>query len=174
MRRGELTPIAEGWTKPPANGPALHPTGFHAPSASQLRALPSEFPETAKVSGLVDAMVEIDERWAHLKAVRAAGYQTPPSHPDIQPANEAVILWEHYREAQRLPDAVRRGTDFIDRLQSTEAETKEAARLLRLFATEPRPTLREQLDKTFEALGKTCASCHQMHRDPAGGKASRF
>jgi protein tyrosine phosphatase (PTP) superfamily phosphohydrolase (DUF442 family) len=167
---------AEAWLV--AAGTATNYTGlyevvreFHKPTMEQLRAVPAEFPETAKVSGLVDAMVDIDERWDHLKAVRAAGYQAPKEHPDIQPANEIVILWEHYREAQRLPDAAHHGTDFIDRLKVAETEAKEAERLLRLFAAGPKPELRAQLDKTFDAMSKTCAACHKAHRDPAGIKA---
>jgi hypothetical protein len=145
--------------------------GFHKPSAEQMRAIPAKFPETAKVSGLVDAMVEIDERWDHLKAVRAADYGVPKQHPDLKPANEAVILWEHYRETQRLPDAAHHGTDFIARLKTAENEAKEAERLLRLFASEPGPETRAQLDKTFDAMAKTCATCHKAYRDPAGIKA---
>lgn len=80
---------------------------FRPPTAEQLSALPSEFPEAINVSGLVDMMVEIDERWEHLKAVRKAGYQVPKEHPDILPAHEVVILWERYREAQLLPESAR-------------------------------------------------------------------
>ncbi|HWN94917.1 MAG TPA: hypothetical protein VNT99_07780 [Methylomirabilota bacterium] len=145
--------------------------GFRKPTSAQLSAVPSNFPETAKVSGMVDAMVGIDERWEHLKAVRAAGYQAPPQHPDIKPANEVVILWEQYREAQRLPDAAPHGTEFIERLKSAETEAKEAERLLRLFAADPKADTRAQLDKTFDAMAKSCSSCHKAHRDKAGIKA---
>lgn len=145
---------------------------YKKPSAAALQALPSDFPETAKVSGLVDAMVGIDERWENLKAVRAAGYLPPKNHPDIKPANEAVILWEHYREAQRLTDATHHGKDFVARLKTAEDEVKEAERLLHLYAADSKPDLRAQLDKSFDAIGKTCASCHKAFRDVAGIKSS--
>jgi len=147
--------------------------GFQKPSAERLKALPSEFPETAAVSGLTEAMVGIDERWEQLKAVRVAGYQTPKNRPDISPANEAVILWEHYREAQRLPDSARLGAEFVGRLKTAEAEVKEAERLLRLFAAEAKPDLRAQLDKSFDAIAKSCSSCHKVHRDAAGIKSGK-
>jgi protein tyrosine phosphatase (PTP) superfamily phosphohydrolase (DUF442 family) len=168
----------DGWTKQQAEdwlvaaGTSTNYAGlyavvrnYHAPSAEQLSRLPSDFPETAQVSGLVDAMVEIDNRWEHLKAVRAAGYQAPKEHPDIQPANEAVILWEHYRETQRLPEAVEQGKDFLDRLKTAEAEVKEAEGLLRSFAASPSADIRGKLDKSFDAMGKSCSSCHKAHRD---------
>lgn len=141
--------------------------GFHAPTAGQLRALPSEFPETAQVSGLVEVMVEIDERWTHLKAARAAGYQPPPSHPDIVPANEAVLLWEHYREAQRLPDSTQLGEDFVRRLATAETEGREAERLLRRFAAESTPNARAELDRSFDLMGRSCSTCHRQYRDRA-------
>lgn len=144
---------------------------FRAPSAEQLRSVAAEFPETATVSGLVDAMVETDERWEHLKAVRAAGYKPPPDHPDIDPANEAVILWERYREAQRLPESAKHGGDFIDRLNAAELEAKEAERLLRLYATDPKPEFIGRLNRAFDAIAESCISCHREYRNPSGIKA---
>jgi hypothetical protein len=174
----------DGWTPAQAEawlvaaGTATNYTGlydvvrrFRKPTKEQLQKISSDLPEIAKVSGLVDAMVDIDNRWDHLKAVRAAGYQALKEHPDIQPANEIVILWEHYREAQCLPDAAHHGAAFIDRLKAAEAEAKEGERLLRMFATGPKPDIRAQLDKTFDAMARTCASCHKTYRDAAGIKA---
>ncbi len=157
------------------NYPGLYETirDFKQPSDEQLRLLPARFPEKARVSGLVDAMVQIDERWEQLKAVRAAGYQAPPDHPDVEPANETVILWEHFREAQRLPEAIQRGDNLITRLKDAESEAKEAERLLRLFAGRPGPETKEQLNKTFDALGGSCSACHQAYRNPAGMKSER-
>lgn len=144
---------------------------FQKPTNEQLNALPADFPETAEVSGLVESMVQIDERWEHLKAVRAAGYLTPSSHPDIQPANEAVILWEHYREARRLPDVIALGSDVVDRFKSAEAEAREAERLLRLFGSGGNADIKVQLNQTFDALAKSCSACHQAHRDPVDIKS---
>ena len=169
---------AEAWLV--AAGTATNYTGlydvvrkFRKPSQEQLQKISPNFPETAKVSGLVDAMVDIDNRWDHLKAVHTAGYQVPKEHPDIKPANEAVILWEHYREAQRLSDAAHHGTAFIERLKAAETEAKEAERLLRLFETNPKPDVRVQLDKTFDAMTKACSACHKTYRDAAGIKSRK-
>ena len=113
-------------------------------------------------------MVEIDERWDHLKAVRKAGYLVPKEQPDILPAHEAVLLWEHYREAQRLPEAARRGEKFLGLLRSAEAIAKETEELLRQFAAEPKPELHVRLNNRFDALGQSCVSCHKSFRDVAG------
>lgn len=172
---GWTPPQAEAWLA--AAGTATNYIGlyetvrtFQVPTAENLRAVPSAFLESAKVSGLVEAMVDIDERWDHLKAVRAAGYQAPKQHPDINPANEALMLWERYREAQGLPESARHGTDFIERLKTAEIEARKVEQWLRLFTTEPKREIREHLDKTFDGMGHICASCHKAYRDSAGVK----
>ena len=170
----------EGWSSAQADawlktaGTATNYTGlfmtvqqFRPPSADTLAKLPASFPEIAKVTGLVDAMVAIDEQWDHLKAVRKAEYQAPKDHPDIQPANEAVILWEHFREAQRLPESIGRGTNFIERLKAAELNTKAVENLLRQYAAKPATELRVQLDRNLDAVNQSCASCHKQNRDPA-------
>lgn len=140
---------------------------FRVPSEARLRALPADFPEIAPVSGLVEAMVGVDARWDNLKAVRAAGYRVPPDHPDIDPANEAVILWEHFREARRLPEVRQQGEDLIRRFSEAEAQGKQAERLLMLFGETPRSEIEAQLDRTFDAVNQSCSSCHKAYRNPA-------
>lgn len=175
----------EGWTKDQAYawlmtaGTATNYAGlydvvksFEKPSAAQLNAITS-LPEVAKVSGLTDSMVGVDHRWDNLKAVRAAGYKAPKDSPDIVPANEAVVLWEHYREAQRLPESQKHGQQLIGLFETGEAEVKEAEALLRSFAASPTPETQARLDRNFDAIGKTCAACHKAYRDVAGIKSSR-
>ena len=167
----------EAWLKAAGTGSnyvGLYQTvrTFRPPTAGQLQALPAEFPETIQVSGLVELMVAVDERWEHLKAVRKAGYRVPKEYPDIVPAHEAVILWEHYREAQRLPESVRLGEKFVALLKTAEGEAKETEQLLRQFAADPKPEIRVRLDKYFAALGQSCSSCHKSYRDVTDAKAA--
>ena len=146
---------------------------FDPPTAAELKSVPVDFPEIAEISGLTESMVGIDERWEHLKAVRNAGYAAPPDHPDIDPANEAVILWELYREAQRLPESASQGHDFMEQLRQAEKGAREAERLLRLHANKPGPELRAELDDAFTAMGRACSACHQTYRNPARIKAGQ-
>jgi hypothetical protein len=167
---------AEAWLK--AAGTGSHYTGlhrtvreFHAPTVDQLGRLPDVFPEVAEVSGLVDSMVAIDACWNQLKAVRQAGYHAPDNHPDLQPAHEALILREHFREAARLPEAARFGDTFLASLQSAESGAGEAGELLRRFAADPKPVIRARLDMRFKALAQRCVSCHKTFRDAGGVEA---
>ena len=140
---------------------------FRAPSPEMLAAVSGNFPEKAPVPGVVAAMLAVDDCWEHLKAVRKAGYRVPPSNPDLDPANEALMLWEHFREASRLPEAARRGTPFLERLSKAEAEAKQLEAALRT------PTLMRVgdsdplLDRAFDTVGATCTACHKEHRDRA-------
>jgi protein tyrosine phosphatase (PTP) superfamily phosphohydrolase (DUF442 family) len=161
---------AEAWLKAAGTSSAyegLYKTvrEWRKPDAAVLREVPADFPEVAKVSGLVESMVRVDDIWGRLQAVRRAGYQAPKEHPDLNPANEAVILWEQYREAQRLPDAQRLGQEFLDRLQAAERDVQAAERALREFAERPDETIRARLDAAFDVMGKACGSCHRAHRD---------
>lgn len=140
---------------------------FRPPTTDDLKRASTKFPETAQVSGLVDLMVGIDQRWEHLKSVRAAGYKAPPDHPDLNPANESVILWEAYREAQRLPEAKHLGHDFLARLESAEKEVRSAETLLRSYTVKPDADLRAKLDAAFSNIGNACSTCHRHYRDKA-------
>lgn len=174
----------QGWT--PEQGEAwLHKAGtgsnytglfetvrrFRPPSPSELKLISPELPEVVKVSGLVDAMVAIDERWDSLKAIRKAGYKAPPEHPDVQPAHEALILREHYREAQRLPESAAHGEKFLEILKKEESQVAELEKYLRQFEAHGAAEVRENLDASFEKIGRTCSSCHKEYRDPAGIKS---
>ncbi len=133
------------------------------PTAVELKAVPSEFPETAKVASFVERMVEIDTTWEHLKAIRGAGWKVPADNPDLDPAQEALQLVEHYREAARLPDQAQRSAAVRELLKSAEAEANRLEHELRTSAKRPlNPTTLEPLFKRSEAA---CAKCHNQFRD---------
>lgn len=163
---------AEAWLK--TAGTATNYTGlfktvrdFHQPSPALLKNLPTHFPEVANLPGLVDTMVAIDGQWDHLKAIRKAGYRAPLDQPDLDPPNEAIILSEHFREAQRLKVATDRGDAFLEKLKSAESRAKSLERLLRRAQTDNSTAIRAQLDKSTDAVGQSCAACHKVYRDPA-------
>ena len=100
--------VAEpGRHRPPLHGAGRPAADAAAADAADLDALPADFPSVAAVPDLTRLMVAIDDRWDHLKAVKAAGWKAPPDHPDIDPPHEALQLPELYREAGRMPDVTR-------------------------------------------------------------------
>src|SRR5262249_47186353 len=129
------------------------------PTPRELDAVSAEFPEAAEVSGLAQAMVGLDERWERLKKVRAAEWQTPPSHPDIDPPHEALQLVEQYREAQRLPEVEQRPEELRRWLKDAEQRAEELEAVLRSGPAKPRVdgTVAE---KAFQAAESACTGCH--------------
>jgi hypothetical protein len=150
-------------TDPHYTGLYAAPKELRRPTKEELDRVPDDFPEVAAVTGLAQAMVGVDERWERLKLVRAAGWKTPPGHPDIDPPHEALQLVEQYREALRLPQAQRRPEEFRRWLEEAakEAQGLEAAL---------RPRAVGAVDgKAAEAASTTasaaCTRCHARYRD---------
>lgn len=151
-------------------------------SANELAAASREFPEVWKTSGLVQAMVEIDDVFDRLRKIERAGWTTPPDHPDLVPAAEAGRLADLFRTLRGEPACKQKGQTFLDALAvstqlATELEDQivnragrpegrgnaEAARP----AGEPRSTeLRNRrLSTQLKHVGNDCKSCHNAHRD---------
>jgi protein tyrosine phosphatase (PTP) superfamily phosphohydrolase (DUF442 family) len=140
-------------------------TAFQAPARTLLDGVPTNFPSVARVSGLVEGMVELDRRWEHLKAAEKAGWRVPPDHPDLVPAREALLLHEAYRELRHSGEVRRHGPDFVRELAEA-ADT--AAELHALLKEHPLPLsgpLIPQAAALFRAAGRQCAACHQQHRN---------
>ena len=138
---------------------------FHPPSGQELANVATNFPAHAKLPGLVEAMVQIDQQLDALKAIRQAGFRTPANQPDLSPAHESLLLWESFREAQRLETARKRGASFLAELAGAEANADELHRRLTELSTETTPARREVAERTFKAMGQACAACHQKHRN---------
>ena len=118
------------------------------------------FPEIAFTPDLTRLMVGIDERWDHLKSIRAAGWKSPADHPDIDPAHEALQLVENFREAARLKDNKNRGEAF--RKLTTDAV--EAAEVLER-TLRAKPLRSEEAEQAFTRSATLCAKCHESYRD---------
>jgi protein tyrosine phosphatase (PTP) superfamily phosphohydrolase (DUF442 family) len=152
---------AEAWLHTAGTGTnfqGLYETvrSFQKPSTNQIGLVPANFPESRKVSDLVDAMVSIDETFDRLKTLRASRQS---SAPDNHLLNEATLLREHFREAQRLPDSQRRGAQFIKSLAEAE---DQAARFEQTLTSSIEGAA---IDRNFTELLNACAACHKAYRD---------
>ncbi|MCU0704926.1 MAG: cytochrome c [Fimbriiglobus sp.] len=131
---------------------------FRPPSAEELDQVATDFPTTAPVPDIVRLMVEIDDHWERLKAVRKAGWKTPADHPDLDPPHVALMLAEAHREAARLGEATTRGKEFMALLVEAETSAEELAKALRTRET-------NKAGVAFERLQATCTKCHAAYRD---------
>lgn len=161
---GSWTPAqAESWLRAAGTSedyPGLYRAAkeYTVPPRAKLDAI-KNLPEVAQSSTLVDAMVSIDGYLDHLKLAQAAGWKTPPDHPDISPAHEATLLWEQLRELSRLPDTTQRPADYRTKL--TEAESL-ADSLRNALKQKPETA---QLDTHLKKLSQNCMSCHKTYRN---------
>lgn len=140
-------------------------TDFHAPTPAALAMVAGDFPSRVEVSGLVDAMVELDRRWDHLKAIQQAGWRVPANQPDLVPASEAKLLGEAYRELQRTTEAKAKGDKFLDQLRQAEARAEELHGLLKAQPTALDGPSGKRAEELFKAAGEHCTSCHQQFRN---------
>ncbi len=135
---------------------------WEPPSAAALARVPTDFPEVARTTDLIQAMVAVDRAWDHLKAVAAAGYRTPPDQPDLVPAREALRLAERLAESRRFPEVVAAGEELARQFDHAEQEARALAGLFQAGVLDP-----EALARQFKVVGQTCTDCHRAFRDRA-------
>ena len=149
------------------SGTAPHYTGLYQCVASaspasprELRAIKANFPSVWKTSGMVKSMVEIDERYEHLKLIEAAGWKTPPDHPDLVPAAEAGRLADLYRDLKDDKRVRAKPRQFQDWIDSSHARAQSLEDGLTDNTTAP-----EELSRRFKAIAASCKECHARYRD---------
>lgn len=133
---------------------------FSPPAPDVLAAVSTNFPAVARTSSLVDAMVALDEHLERLRAVERAGWRSPPTHPDVQPAHEAMLLWEQLRETVRLEDTAGRPADYRDLLAGNERAADELRQALRADPVDP-----ARAGTALKAVSRACLDCHKRYRN---------
>ena len=132
---------------------------FVPPSDDALKKVSADFPAKSPVSPLADVMIQVDGRMDNLKLIQKAGYKTPSNHPDLGPAQEALLLDELFRELLRSPTVEHRPADFKSKL--TEAE-RSAGVFHQSLATGAAGGL---TDSAFLNLNNACTACHKVYRN---------
>jgi hypothetical protein len=145
-------------TDPRYTGLYAAPGKLRRPEPGELDRVPDDFPEVAEVAALAQVMVAVDDRWGHLRLAKAAGWKVPPEHPDIDPPHEALQLAEHFREAERLPQAGGFPEDFRRYLAEAQAAAQEMETALRVGDT-------PAAERSYRRAGEACARCHAAYRD---------
>lgn len=147
-----------------------HYTGLYAtpkqlrrPTSEELDKLKVDFPETARIPALAEAMVRIDRHWVNLTHIKKAGWKVPNDHPDLDPSHEALQLKEHYRELAREPSIQRRPADFLRWL--ADAERSSAALERELRVEKGRATDAQAAETAFSSARNACSQCHAKYRD---------
>jgi protein tyrosine phosphatase (PTP) superfamily phosphohydrolase (DUF442 family) len=113
--------------------------------------------ETAQVGSSAAAMAQLDRGFDNLKLCRAASWQSPADHPDIVPAQEALLVREGLHEAGRhLAD------EYDQEFRAWLAEAESLASGLEQSLRDGQPAAAET---QFAGLEQSCKRCHAKHRD---------
>lgn len=127
----------------------------YRPPAANVR-LP-ELVSVAEVDSLVAAMAQIDRAADNLELCRQSDWQSPADHPDVVPAQEALLLTEGFRESVRHLDGSR-DEQFEEWMNASEAA---AAGLLESLRMNDRGAATSR----FADLQQRCRACHETYRD---------
>lgn len=144
------------------NYPGLYRCAAIATVASnqQLQAANNDFPEHWHTTGLVQTMVEVDEVFDHLKAIRAADWKTPAKHPDLVPVAEAGHLADLFRDVRDDDEVMAAPPEF----RAWLLEASHRADRLEVELDSARPS-RETLAEDWEHLKMSCTDCHARYRN---------
>jgi protein tyrosine phosphatase (PTP) superfamily phosphohydrolase (DUF442 family) len=144
----------------------MHYTGLYAaakefkrPTAEELKQVSGEFPEAAPPAGLKQFMVDIDNTFGNLQAIRKAGWKTPKDHSDLDPPHEALQLVEHFKELRRLPKTAERPEDFRAFLAAAEDRAQQFEDALRA------PPDKADVEAAYKRMDAACVKCHGVYRD---------
>ncbi|WOO43036.1 hypothetical protein [Rubellicoccus peritrichatus] len=125
-----------------------------------------ELREVAEVSELAAVMAQIDIAWDNLVLVREAGWGPVPGHPDIDPAHEALMLNEFFRELVRQREDVDLTEEEMEPFTEYNEWMDESARL----SGELEQGIRLDkdgvfLETQFKGLKQSCVLCHEAYRN---------
>lgn len=123
-----------------------------------LDALEADFPETASLPPLAEAMVAIERVHDHLGNFDRNGWQPLPDEPDLDPPHEALLLREQFTELLRSDET--RGQDPRFQRLLREAETTAAD-----LETALRAGRKSAAAAVLKRITAECAACHREFRD---------
>jgi hypothetical protein len=131
-----------------------------------LDAMAANFPAAVAVPPIADAMGQIEHTYDHLKAFADAGWRPLASRPDLEPAHEALLLMEQYRELARTHEARMQPAAFRQLLAAAEQNAAQLEEALLSWQKaggggESPAGLRD----LFGSTTNDCIACHQQFRD---------
>lgn len=142
-----------------------------------------ELVSVAEVPTLAAAMAEIDRIADRLEACQTTDWQTPSQTPDVNPAQQALLVKEAFRESSRhLHEQANEEADELTNDQAAEqasgtkaADVDQVDQQLIAWLRESEQTAagleaalragnKQQSDRDFAALQSQCRRCHEAYR----------
>jgi hypothetical protein len=116
-----------------------------------------ELVEVAQVDSIVEAMSRIDHALDNVKFCQAALWRAPADHPDLVPAQEAVIIKEGLHEIGRML-AADYDEQFATWLRQSEQLAGEMEQAVRANDA-------DRAADRLKALDQSCQRCHVAYRN---------
>jgi hypothetical protein len=116
-----------------------------------------ELVEVAEVGSFTAAMAQVDRAFDNLKLCCEVKWTVPPDHPDLVPAQEALLLQEGLHEAGRNLDE-RYDEQFKTWLAAAEKQAIELRAALQAKDATGATTIAAQVEQA-------CKQCHVAYRD---------
>jgi cytochrome c556 len=123
-----------------------------------LDALQVEFPESARLPAIAEAMIPIDHAHDHLKLFAANDWKRLADKPDLDAPHEALLLREHFTELLRMPAVVQETSEF--RQLATDSEAAAVS-----LESHLRAGRQQKAAKSLELVTHKCTACHRSFRD---------
>lgn len=113
--------------------------------------------EVAEVGSFAAAMAQLDRHTDHLELMQQAEWSVPAGHPDLVAVQEAVIVREGLREANRLltPDDDATFKSHMAAAEELAGQLEEALKAHRL----------DEASDRMRELRMTCQQCHEKYRN---------
>ncbi|MFO0948655.1 MAG: hypothetical protein U1D30_22475 [Planctomycetota bacterium] len=164
-REQALDWLKKAGTSPDYQGLYRDVREFSIPTDRELAALSDPFPESVEVSTLVDAMVEIGERWDQVKELHQRNFRGTEKLANVDPAHEALLVVELYRELLRTDEVKERGEEFVRELESARDETEQLRISIVEWQDQPTPAKLQTARDSFLNAGRRCDACHKKYRN---------
>lgn len=131
-----------------------------------LDALKCDFPESAELTPIAESMVHLEQTFDSVKAIAAAGWKSPLTRPGLHPAQEVLLLKDHFSELLRTESVAKEPERFRNMLRESESAAADLEAALMSWsesgAALPVP---DSLPASFERIAKNCVACHTEFRD---------
>lgn len=135
-------------------------------SSTYLDQLSPDFPETAKLPPMAEAMVDLERTHDHLKRFSQSGWKSLPDHPDLTAAHEALLLREHFAEMLRMEYATKQPLGFSTLLKESEADALLLEKAIRQWKPNSNSTSQPaDMTEPFRRINTNCINCHKQYRD---------
>ncbi len=134
--------------------------------AAVLDAMKADFPESAELTPMAEAMVHLEHTQDRVKMIAAAGWKSPASRPEIVPAQEVLLLKEHFTELLRAESVGKEPEGFQAMLRESETAAADLeAALIQWSDSGAVLPVPDALPASFEKIAKNCVACHTQYRD---------